>query len=630
MQLQRGITILALVSVVATAIPLAAPRAAGAQGPHAAPLTWDDAPIVPRHRSEADWLFDVGWNTYADVYGPFRTHEYEVGEEEWFVPLGSVRTEPDAFVLRYRTEHAYFWFQRGIRVDMAELEAAAAFLEERIWPMNEALYGDASLAGIDGDRRLHIVNQIHIDNSLMGAFNPEDQCPQFLCPDSNQREIIYINLDIAPVNSEDYLGTLAHEHQHMLRYHADGNERRWLDEGLSQLAEHLNGFDPMIIAGHSMSEFLQDPDHHLNGWSNRGYDVARYYGASYLFLVYLFERFGTDFIQALTLSPYDGLAAVHHTLALGGTGLTVDDVFADWIVTNYLDDPYVADGRYQYMTLDLPVLLRPQRLYLTQANTYYTDLVNQYGADYLALSDPGTYRLSFYGGNVVPLLHTDPASGNWVWWSYNSPDSASRLSAAFDLTGLSTATLAFRAWWDIEPHYDWFQVLASADEGRSWQVIGGPHAATEGLRAPGPYYGGQSAGWVDEQIDLGAYAGGTVWLRFEYLTDSTDTLPGVVLDDIRIPELGYEDDVEQADSVWRAEGFVRTTALVAQHWTVAAITHPAAGDPVVESLALDAYNSGEMVLTVPAGGRVTLAVGAMAPFTEERAGYRLTIEPLAP
>jgi hypothetical protein len=76
-------------------------------------LSWADAPLAARHRSEADWLVDAGWKTSADVFGPFPTRTYEPGDAERFVPLGSLSGTREPFVLAYRSEHAYFWFERG-------------------------------------------------------------------------------------------------------------------------------------------------------------------------------------------------------------------------------------------------------------------------------------------------------------------------------------------------------------------------------------------------------------------------------------------------------------------------------------------------------------------------------------
>jgi immune inhibitor A len=610
-----------LLVVVLSAGPLVA---LAQDGKRAERLAWDDAPVLPRHRSQADWLVDVGWQTPAEVYGPFRTREYAVTEQESFIPLGSFDTTAP-FVLRCRTAHAYFWFELDTPVDQAALEAAAAFFEDHIWPLNRRLFGEVDGPGIDGDPRLHIVNQATIAPSVMGAFSPDDQCPQFLCPASNQRDIIYINLDVAPVNSQEYLTTLAHEHQHLLRHHLDGNEFRWLNEGLSQLTEHLNGFHPYYVGGNNLRDFLHNPDHHLNGWTSDAYEQGRYYGASYLFLLYLYERFGLETIQALSASEYDGLAAVHHALRRSGQAASVNDVFRDWMVANYLDDPYVGDGRYYYQSLDLPVPIRPQQL--DAGGPPITGDVNQYGADYLALSAPGTYEIGFDGQDAVSILDVAPASGDWMWWSYHGDSSAARLTGAFDLSGVDTATLHFDAWWQIEQDYDRLHVLVSADGGQSWEVVGGKRAVAGGDDAPGPYYTGQSAGWVTEQIDLSPYAGRAVLVRFEYLTDSSRTLAGIALDNVRIPALGYADDVEEPESVWHAEGFLRITDTVTQHWAVALVQRPADGPATVQWMALDALNTGRATLQVAQGSTATIVVGAMAPFTDRPGSYKLSIQP---
>lgn len=602
-----------------------APPAHAQDGKRADVLTWDDAPSVPRHRSEADWLIDVGRSTYAEVYGPFPTREYSVGSREQFVGLSPAEGTLATFALRSRTEHAYFWFEDGVSVDEADLAAAARYFEDHIWPMNNAIYGDEWIPGIDGDSRLHILHQATISASVVGAFNPEDQCPRFLCPDSNQREILYVNLDLAPVNSQQYLATLTHEHQHLIQHHVDGNEERWMNEGLSQLAEHLAGFHPRYVSGENMREFLRDPDHQLNGWSFSGYDIGRYYGAAYLWTVYLFERFGLDFIRAMASHPHDGLAAVQRALIESGDSASVDEVFADWLLANYLDDPYAGDGRYYYQTLDLPIHIRPARIDLAAAYPRF-ETVSQYGAAYRRLDGPGVYELSFDGSDQASLVSAAPHSGSWMWWSYNGVNGASRLTGAFDLSGLDAATLAFSGWWDIEDEYDWLHVLASRDGGASWAIVGGERARQDGSNAPGPYYAGRSEGWVEERIDLSAYAGGPVLIRFEYLTDGTATFDGVVLDDVGIVELGYRDDVESDQSVWNPDGFLRITDAVPQHWTVAVVIHAPDGQTTVEPVALDALNTGRARITVPDGGSATLVVGAMAPFTSAEARYKLSVQ----
>jgi immune inhibitor A len=570
---------------------------------------------------------DAGWKTSEELYGSFRPHEYTVGEEEQLIPLGSIDGTPETFFLRYRSEHAYFWFESGVQVDSQALEAAARYFEEHIWPLNTAIFGEAGNPGIDGDSRLHIVNQAFIEWGIMGAFNPEDLCPRVVCPESNQREIIYIGLDAAPVNSPEYLTTLAHEHQHLIQHYTDGNESRWVNEGLSQLAEHFNGFDPHYIGNENMQDFLQNPDHQLNAWATDSYELGSSYGASYLFALYLYERFGLDYIRYWAHDPYDGLAGVQHSLAATSQHANVDEVFRDWILANYLDDPYVGDGRYYYQTLDLPSHIQPISLNDLEAGAPYTDTVNQYGADYLSFSNPGAYHITFDGSDQTSILGAKPHSGQWMWWSYNGIDSAARLTGAFDLTGLSAATLRFNAWWDIEPDYDWFQVLVSDNGGKNWQIVSGDSALPQNSQTPGPYYSRKSDGWIEEQIDLSAYAGKPLLIRFEYLTDGSENGPGLVLDDIRIPELGYLDDVENPVSVWNAEGFLRIPETVAQHWSVAVVQRKETGPAAVQFIPLDALNIGRATLVVPEGGSTILVIGAMAPFTSTPARYKLTAQP---
>ncbi|MBN2303448.1 MAG: immune inhibitor A [Anaerolineae bacterium] len=627
-KLRRPITALVVIGSLAALLltPLLAPltpRSVYAQDgkrQNGDKLSWADAPIVPRYRSEADWLIDVGRKTPAEVYGPFPTHEYHVGETEQFFPLG-MRSDAQVFELRARTEHAYFWLETGVFPDAAMLDYTTRFFEEHIWPLNHSIYGDEWNPGIDGDSRIHILSQRSIAWGVMGAFSPQDQCPRALCPESNQREIIYIGLDAAPLGSPEYLTTLAHEHQHLIQYHVDGNERRWFNEGLSQLAEHLNGFPPRTVGEYSVTDFLEQPDHHLNGWSFNGYDVGRYYGASYLFLVYLYERFGLEFIRWVVHTDYDGLAAVQAALDAAGQDVDVDAVFADWLLANYLDDPYVGDGHYYYQSLDLPGEIHPLPLVALR-----TDTVQQYGADYLALDDPGTYYLTFDGTDSVSAMSAVPHSGDWMWWSYNLDSSAARLTGSFDLTGLDSATLAFSAWWNVEDEYDWFQVLVSGNAGQDWTIMDGQQSTSTGPKAPGAYYSGRSAAWVDEQIDLSAFAGGPVLVRFEYLTDGSQTMPGVALDDIGIAELAFADDVETVLPVWQVEGFLRIPDVVPQNWTVALVEHDAAGGIMVRFLVLDDLNTGGTTVTVPDGGRVTVIVGAMAPFTAIPASYKLSVQ----
>src|SRR5260221_6990445 len=167
--------------------------------------------------------------------------------------------------------------------------------------------------------------------------------------------MLYIGLDAGPVNSVQNLTTIAHELQHLIQFNTTGNKQRWMDEGLAQLAEHLNGFDPREIRSSDLRKFLRDPNFQLDSWPDSfDIDPSTNYAVSYAFFVYLYQRFGTAFITHMSQSQQRGLAAVEEALKAMNTGATLDQVFADWTIANYVNNPYVGDGRYYYQSLKLP------------------------------------------------------------------------------------------------------------------------------------------------------------------------------------------------------------------------------------------------------------------------------------
>jgi hypothetical protein len=198
-------------------------------------------------------------------------------------------------------------------------------------------------------------------------------------------------------------------------------------------------------------------------------------------------------------------------------------------------------------------------------------------------------NVSFDGPALAQLLPVSPHSGQTVWWSNWGNTSDARLSGRFDLSALDQATLRFWTWFDLEDRYDYVYLSASGDGGQTWQVLHGRYASARGDY--GPAYNGQSDGWVEEQVDLSRYAGGEVWLRFDYVTDSSINGSGFMIDDISIPEMNLSDPCDD-EGAWLAEGFVLVGPLLPQHWLVQLVEFPAAGAPQVRRMEMDAQQDG--------------------------------------
>ena len=144
----------------------------------------------------------------------------------------------------------------------------------------------------------------------------------------------------------EYLSVAAHEFQHVIAGNNHKNLDTWMNEGFSDLAIYLNGYD---VSRHPAA-FLAAPNTQLNAWDELERSVP-HYGASFLFLTYFYNRFGTDGTKTLIADQSNGLTALDNTLAKLKPGMTVEDLFADWQIANYLNDPKIGDGQFAYKDL---------------------------------------------------------------------------------------------------------------------------------------------------------------------------------------------------------------------------------------------------------------------------------------
>ncbi len=530
--------------------------------------------------------------------------------------------------LVYKTANAYFFAEQGVNVNEAAVRRLLDDFQAQTYPTNREFFGSEWTPGVDGDPRLYILYVRGIGFGTLGYYSSADEYSRLAYEYSNEKEIFYINADLTTPGDSDLASTLTHEFQHMIHWHQDLNEETWLNEGASMLAELLNDYRPDGYA----FDFIADPDLQLNAWTDG--NTIPHYGASFMFLAYFLDRFGEAATRALVSHPENGLVAVDAVLAevgatdpASGQPLTAEDVFADWVVANYLDDPAVADGRYTYRRYADPLTVSPLETYFTCPVARQTGTVNQFGSDYYRFDCPGTFTLSFAGDSRNAVAPAPPLDGRYAFWSHRADETVTALTRAFDLTGLTTATLTYRAWWDIEEYYDYAYLQISANGGETWTILRAPSSTDEDPNSAsfGWGYTGASRGWRDETVDLSAYAGQQVLVRFEYVTDTALNNPGLLVDDIALPELDYRADFEQDEGGWEAQGFVRMDNVLPQRFILQLIRQSEAGT-TVERVPLDGGNRGQLPVTVAPGETVTLVVSGATRFTTESAEYEFALE----
>ncbi len=528
-------------------------------------------------------------------------------------------------------EHVYMWREVGTRVKTKDLRKAAKFFDEHIYPTDRAFFGSEWTPGIDNDPRLHVLHARGLGTDIAGYFSSADEIPQPIHPYSNEKEMFYINIDNNKPGTEFYNGTLAHEFQHMIHWYQDKNETTWMNEGASELAMELNGLHR--ASGITPDEvFAEDPDTQLNAWPDPDQeDSYPHYGNAYLFMTYFLSRFGEDATKALVANDLNGMEAVDDTLRQIGADEDASQLFADWVVANWLDDPDIGDGRWGYPNYEVPPMAPVTEF--DRLPVYHSESAHQYAADYYVITPDATdITITFQGDAQTHLAATNAHSGQWAWWSNRVDESDTRLTFPVDLTQADAATLHYFTWYDLEDLWDYAYIEISLDQGATWQFLQTERTTTENPNgnAYGPGYTGLSQGdraaWVEESVDLSPYLGQQVLLRFEYVTDAAVTHPGMFIDDVSIPEIGYFQDFEQGPGDWQSEGWLLTNNILQERWIVQAIL-PQGRDTRVERMTVGPDGRGQMHLEgLRPGQEIILAISPLAPLTMEEAQYEFEIQ----
>lgn len=563
------------------------------------------------------------------------------------IPLGEVQTfwasnvdtnenfQIDAELV-YATPHVYFWIQSGVDYDEQDVQDLVDEFENNIYPTDRDFFGSEWRPGVDGDPHLYMLYARGIGDTIAGYFASSDEFPPQVHEYSNGHEMFYLSADNLHLRDDFTLGVLAHEFQHMIQWHLDANEQSWLNEGFSELASFINGYD----VGGMDFVYLQDPDITLTYWPSEPGTSGPHYGQAFLLTTYFMERFGSEATRALTANVENGLEAIDESLAsLGATDpdtgdqMTADEVFRDWAVA-LLQDENITDSRYRLDSYNLLADPRFSDSFSDCPVAPQSRQVSQYGLDYIHITCEGDYQLQFDGSALNRVIPADPHSGDYAFWSNKGDESDMTLTREFDFTGVE-GDLAFDywLWYDIEEGWDYLYLEISKDGGDTWSILTTPSGTDEdpsGNSFGWGYNGSSGAGtspeWIHEEVDMSEYAGERVLLRFEYVTDAAVNGEGLLLDDASIPAIDYEEDFEAGGGGWESAGFVRLYNQIPQSYRLTLVARN--GQTEVREVQLDESLSASVPISI--GGDVQeyiLIVAGTARHTWQTAPYRISILP---
>jgi len=251
-------------------------------------------------------------------------------------------------LLKVISENGYFyvesdWYnaldtQRKANADYG-LQTLASEFDKVIYPQLSAIFGSEWKAGIDNDNRITIVFH-RMKKGAAGYFRTQDESPQIQAPDSNEREIIFLNADVLfSALAKSYL---AHEFMHLVEYNQKDRlraveEEVWLNEARADYAPTLLGYNDTYKNSYLEQRsrgFVDNPRDPITEWLNTEGD----YGALNIFMHYFVERYGVGVLADSLKSAKTGIASLDVSLKKYGFNKTFSQIFTDWTLAVYLND----------------------------------------------------------------------------------------------------------------------------------------------------------------------------------------------------------------------------------------------------------------------------------------------------
>ncbi|MBA4384648.1 MAG: hypothetical protein C0410_07920 [Anaerolinea sp.] len=556
--------------------------------------------------------------------------QYQIGDRENFYKLDADDNEVEtSATLRYKTDNVYFWAEDGIIVNDDDLKTVVDTFSNQIYPLDHAMFGSEWIPGVDNDPHLFILYANGLGESLAGYASSTDYVLPEVYKYSNAHEMFSINADVQEITDPYTLSTMAHELQHVIQGYRDPDEELWLNEGFSELATLVNGYD----AGGFDYYFTQDPDFQLNDWSSDPDLNDLNYGASYLFATYFYGRFGEDITRNWASNAFNGFDSLDKVFLADqvidpttGSPHTADTFFQDWTVSNYINDPSFEGGRYFYSQyLDVPVI--DQSEWLNECDgTSVSGNVHQFGTDYFQIACNNPVKLQFSGDPTINILTDNGENQTNIMWSNRGDSVDTTLTREFDLSGYSgDINLSFDSWYDLEEDFDYAYVLASVD-GEMWQVLNTDLCLSQDNYSSnmGCGFSGLTNDWQTYNIDLSHYAGGKVWLRFEMISDGALSNEGFAVDNLRIQEIGYEETFETGDGGWVTDGFSRIQNIIPQTFLVSIIT--SSPEKSIKKYTVSAGEELDLMLDPNCySDDPILVVSGSSRYTRQKAQYTITL-----
>jgi hypothetical protein len=286
-------------------------------------------------------------------------------------------------------DHCYVFVEKDAKQpQQKDIDQVVKSFDEKFYDSLTFRYGPVPDA-LDHDPRIFIL--VINEPSWGGYYDPAQQMPDSMTMriwnrHSSEHELVYVSAT-SFYNAEKIT---AHEFGHLLHWQQDHSpeptinpirywEVAWIDEQFSTFASvYLTADLYKKDVVDDLAFFVMEPDIPLIYFSN--YDQVK------LFMLFMFEQYGQwNYIQTLIRNQSDGIEGIAGTLKQLGYSVSFDDVFEQWIIANYIDDPVYENGKYYHAHYNFRKC--KESATHTQLPVEKTDAtVNPYAADYISFN----------------------------------------------------------------------------------------------------------------------------------------------------------------------------------------------------------------------------------------------------
>jgi hypothetical protein len=307
-------------------------------------------------------------------------------------------------------------------------------------------------------------------------------------------------------------------------------------------SEFLTGY---VVGNDAYSTFEELPENSLPVWEDQGgREIVADYGLVFLYQMYLYEKFGQEFIQYEFMNQDNGVASIESTLDAFNIQKSFADLYHDFSVAVLIDSNR-RNYRYGFELLDVGIDIGTPDA--PNPDAYDTPGAPPFGTDYIWIDgDPAELGKLTFNGVDYTIFPSDWTSDGDVLFG-GTGDLLDNW-AIFEAAG--GGTLTFDTIWDFEDYWDFGFVQVSTDGGYTWTSLADNEGYSTDIYDPSahptvvenvPGLTSYVENWVTLSYDLSAYADQDILVAFRLVTDWATHFGGWWIDNVMVDDVLISD-----------------------------------------------------------------------------------------